>query len=128
MNVGILQQIQQELARPGVRNRIQIPIVCSSGVAKSDVYLSHIRYYINKVSIPNGSAFNNPCNLVVGSNRVIENMRIFGGFAAIPNSVECNFIIDPGDEVFFEATPPAATFINAGVGRVTFILLGWRIN
>lgn len=126
MDVTTLKQINKELRKPRVGRRVQIPIVCSAGNPTSDIYLSYVRYHIDKISIPSGQAFSNPCNLVVGSNRVIENMRVFGATDGSPNTVECDILIDPGEQVFFEATPPAAAFI--GTGRVTFLLLGWIIN
>lgn len=127
MDLVTLEQIAKEIAQPHVGTRVQIPILCQSLNLTSTVYVSFVRYHITKISIPRGSSFNNPCNLVIGSNRVIENLRVFGGITdGSTNTLPVSLIIEPGDEVFFEATPPAVTFI--GSGRTTILLVGNRIN
>lgn len=111
---AILKQLQEPLVRP----RAQIALLYSGAGPTTDVYNTHVRYFIDKIVIPTQNmAFR--ADLVIGNDHIIEGIQPLGG------SIDCAIIIEPGTDVALVSSNGVTAIFST---RQTVLLVGEIIN
>lgn len=119
MGVGIqtvLELILHELVAPTVRPKSQITLTVLAGGVASDIFATHVRYYIDKVVILQAPAV--PFDIKAGS------ANILSGFGITAVGVfDCSVIVDAGADI--QAISQGAAIYAA---KTNILLVGWIIN
>lgn len=115
---NVLNSILEQLQNPIVRPRAQIALIYSGTGPTTDVYNTHVRYFIDRIVIPTQN-MTFRADLVVGGNKIIEGIQPLGG------TIECAIIIDSGVDVALVSS----NGVNAPFStRQSVLLVGEIIN